>query len=128
MNEKSDVYSFGVVLLEIITGQPVLTKTRDNKYIVQWVSSMLAKGDIKKIFDSRIQGDFDANTVWKAVEIAMACVAPSSRDRPTMNRVATELKDCLTTESRNTTEKDVSEGATSREYSVEMFSSNPQAR
>ncbi|GMN28838.1 hypothetical protein TIFTF001_041230 [Ficus carica] len=78
--------------------------------------------------DPEIQGDFDANTVWKAVEIAMACVAPSSRDRPTMNRVATELKDCLTTDLRNTTGKDVSEGATSRDYSVEMLSSNPQAR
>ncbi|GMN37086.1 hypothetical protein TIFTF001_006524 [Ficus carica] len=128
LNEKSDVYSFGVVLLEIITGQPVLTKTRENKYIIQWVSSIIAKGDIRKILDPRIQGDFDVNTVWRAVEIAMACVEPSSRDRPTMSRVAMELKECLTTELSNATRKDVSKQTTSRDYSVEINSSNPLVR
>lgn len=128
MSEKSDVHSFGVVLLEIITGQPVLSKTRENKHIIQWVSSIIAKGDIRKILDPRIQGDFDVNTVWRAVEIAMACVEPSSRDRPTMSRVAMELKECLTTELSNTTRKDVSEQTTSRDYSVEINSRSPLAR
>lgn len=120
--------------MEIITGQPVLTKTHDNKHIVQWVSSMVEMGDIKQILDPRIKGDFDVNTVWKAVEISMACVAPSSRDRPTMSQVATELKDCLTTE-LSTARKDVPYVATSKDESDEiMISRNmiteltPQAR
>ncbi|PON47852.1 Serine/threonine protein kinase [Parasponia andersonii] len=132
LNEKSDVYSFGVVLLEIITGQPVLAKNRENKHIIQWVNSMLVQGDVKKILDPRIKGDFDVNTVWKTVEISMACVAPSSSARPTMSRVAIELKDCLTTEL--STRKDVSSEAESKDYSVEMISRtmitalSPQAR
>ncbi|KAJ4717972.1 protein kinase family protein [Melia azedarach] len=96
LTEKSDVYSFGVVLLELITTQPVIQKTPERTHISQLVSFMLAKGDIKNIVDPRLRGDFDINTVWRAVEIAMACVSPTSTKRPTMNQVVIELNDCLT--------------------------------
>ncbi|KAJ7951675.1 protein kinase family protein [Quillaja saponaria] len=98
LTEKSDVYSFGVLLLEIITGQPVITRTQENTHISQWVSFMLAKGDIKNIVDSRLHGDVDNNSVWKAVEIAMACVSQNSAKRPTMSVVVTELKESLASE------------------------------
>ncbi|KAL4286007.1 hypothetical protein AHAS_Ahas19G0043100 [Arachis hypogaea] len=74
LTEKSDVYSFGVVLLRIITG------------------------DITKVVDSRLQGDFDNNSAWKAVEIAMASVSSTSVKRPYMRDVVTQLKDCLAAE------------------------------
>ncbi|KAL5757670.1 hypothetical protein ACOSP7_020281 [Xanthoceras sorbifolium] len=102
LTEKSDVYSFGVVLLELITGKPIILKSLDNsnsnRHISQWVSSMLAKGDIKSTVDPRLKGGFDINSVWKAVEIAMACVSPTSNKRPTMNHVVMELNECLATE------------------------------
>ncbi|KAL5576875.1 hypothetical protein UlMin_018574 [Ulmus minor] len=95
LNEKSDVYSYGVVLLEIITGRPVILKTNDNIHIGQWVKLMLEKGEIKSIIDPRLQENFNMNSAWKALEIAMNCISPSSSERPTMNQVVEELKECL---------------------------------
>ncbi|KAH9713966.1 protein kinase domain-containing protein [Citrus sinensis] len=93
LTEKSDVYSFGVVLLEIITSKPVIERTHERTHITQWVSFMLAKGDIKNIVDRTLYGDFDINSVWKTVEIAMACVSPTSTKRPTMTQVVMELNE-----------------------------------
>ncbi|TXG46402.1 hypothetical protein EZV62_028098 [Acer yangbiense] len=100
LTEKSDVYSFGVVLLELITGKPIILKSLDNSnsHISQWVSFNLAKGDIRSTVDPRLKGDFNINSVWKAVEIAMACVSQTSSRRPTMNHVMMELNECLATE------------------------------
>lgn len=99
LTEKSDVYSYGVVLLEIITSRPAITRNdQDNTHIAQWVHLMLVGGDVKRIVDPKLQGDFDVNSVWKAAEVAVACVAGSSGRRPTMNDVVMELKDCLASE------------------------------
>jgi len=95
LREKSDVFSFGVVLLEIITGQPAITKTENKIHIVQLVSDMLLEREVKDIVDPRLQGDFDINYATKALDTAMACVAQSSINRPTMRHVVMELKQCL---------------------------------
>ncbi|KAK9281801.1 hypothetical protein L1049_004707 [Liquidambar formosana] len=94
LTEKSDVYSFGVVILELITGRPAIIKGYENTHIVEWVSPILSSGDIRSIVDPRLQGNFDTNSVWKAMETAMACVSPTSIQRPTMNHVLIELKEC----------------------------------
>uniref|UniRef100_A0A2N9G9W7 Protein kinase domain-containing protein n=1 Tax=Fagus sylvatica TaxID=28930 RepID=A0A2N9G9W7_FAGSY len=98
LNEKSDVYSFGVVLLEIITGQTAIIKNPEKVHVIQWVSPMLERGDVKNIVDPRLEGDLDINSVWKAIEVAMACVSPTSIERPTMTYVVIELKQCLAME------------------------------
>ncbi|XP_031286023.1 putative leucine-rich repeat receptor-like protein kinase At2g19210 [Pistacia vera] len=98
LTEKSDVYSFGVVLLEIITSKPVIEKSFERTHISQSVNLMLTKGDIKNIVDPRLHGDFDINSVWKAVEIAMACVSRDSTKRPTMHQVVMELNESLAIE------------------------------
>ncbi|XP_058004065.1 putative leucine-rich repeat receptor-like protein kinase At2g19210 [Hevea brasiliensis] len=96
LTEKSDVYSFGVVLLKIITGRPVIAVGAERSiHVRQWVSSLLANGDIKSVVDPSLGGDFNINSVWKAVEIAMACTTPTSTGRPTMHQVVTELNECL---------------------------------
>ncbi|MBA0864374.1 hypothetical protein Goshw_002335, partial [Gossypium schwendimanii] len=90
---------FGVVLLEIIANQPVTTKTyNQTTHISQWVSLMLTNGDMEAIADSRMQGDFEIASIKKEVEVAMACVSPTSTKRPTMNDVVTELNRCLSAE------------------------------
>ncbi|KAE7999157.1 hypothetical protein FH972_003624 [Carpinus fangiana] len=101
---KSDVYSFGVVLLEIITGRPALEGSREKTHIIQWVSFLLDKGDIKNIVDTRLSRNFNINSAWKVVEIAMACVSPTSAKRPTMSQVVVELKECLAIELARTVE------------------------
>ncbi|KAG7583387.1 Protein kinase domain [Arabidopsis suecica] len=98
LNEKSDVYSFGIVLLEIITNQPVINQSREKPHIAEWVGVMLTKGDIKSIIDPKFSGDYDAGSVWRAVELAMSCVNPSSIGRPTMSQVVIELNECLASE------------------------------
>ncbi|KAK3220080.1 hypothetical protein Dsin_014050 [Dipteronia sinensis] len=100
LTEKSDVYSFGVVLLEIITSKSPIIRTNEYEKtsLSQWVDSLLAQGDIRNIVDPRLQGDFDINSVWKAVEIAMACLSPSANKRPTMTVVVMELNESLATE------------------------------
>lgn len=99
LNEKSDVYSYGVVLLEIITGRPAISRNQDRIHVIQWVNSMLSNGDIKSIVEPKLHGNFETNSAWKAVELAMACVSQAPGRRPTMSQVVTELKDCLVAES-----------------------------
>nr|VDD61052.1 unnamed protein product [Brassica oleracea] len=53
LSEKSDIYSFGIVLLEIITNQPVIDKTRERTHINEWAVLMLTKGDIRNIIDPK---------------------------------------------------------------------------
>ncbi|KAF3526177.1 hypothetical protein F2Q69_00047403, partial [Brassica cretica] len=74
LSEKSDVYSFRVVLLEIVTNQPVIDKTRERPHINEWVGFMLTKGDIRSIVDPKLMGDYDTNGAWKIVEVALGCV------------------------------------------------------
>ncbi|KAL1210936.1 putative LRR receptor-like serine/threonine-protein kinase [Cardamine amara subsp. amara] len=98
LSEKSDVYSFGVVLLEIVTNQPVIDKTRERPHISEWVGFMLTKGDIKSIVDPKLIGDYDTNGAWKIVELALGCLNPSSNQRPTMAHVVMELNECVALE------------------------------
>ncbi|KAL5575533.1 hypothetical protein UlMin_017232 [Ulmus minor] len=100
LNEKSDVYSFGVVLLQLITSRPAIIRNNENEWshISQWVSVQLGNGDINSIVDPRIRGDFDTNSMSKAVEIAMTCLSQSAAGRPNMSIVVTELKECLAAE------------------------------
>ena len=98
LTEKSDVYSFGVVLLEIITSQRMIERSCENTHISQWVRIMFDKGDIQNIVDPRLQGNFNDNSAWKVIEVAMACVFSTSIERSPMSEVVIKLKECLTFE------------------------------
>ncbi|KAG7538579.1 Protein kinase domain [Arabidopsis suecica] len=98
LGEKSDVYSFGIVLLEMITNQPVIDRNRRKSHITQWVGSELNGGDITKIMDPKLNGDYDSRSAWRALELAMSCADPTSARRPTMSHVVIELKECLVSE------------------------------
>ncbi|KAL0875655.1 hypothetical protein Bca101_025360 [Brassica carinata] len=98
LGEKSDVYSFGIVLLEMLTNQPVIDRNRRNSHITQWVGSELNGGDIAKIMDPNLRGDYDSRSAWRALELAMSCADPTSAKRPTMSHVVIELKECLVSE------------------------------
>ncbi|KAG2256770.1 hypothetical protein Bca52824_076064 [Brassica carinata] len=98
LTEKSDVYSFGIVLLEIITNRPVMDQSREKPHIAEWVGLMLTEGDITSIMDPSLNGLYDSGSVWKALELAMSCVNPSSTRRPTMSQVIIGLNECLANE------------------------------
>jgi serine/threonine protein kinase len=100
LTEKSDVYSFGVILLEIVTGEPPILNTTENIHIVRLVKENLDKGNIEDVIDSRLKGEYDMNSVWKVVELAMMCTREKSTQRPTMADVVIHLKDCVQMEER----------------------------
>ncbi|TQD71578.1 hypothetical protein C1H46_042891 [Malus baccata] len=129
LNEKSDVYSFGVVLLEIITGRPAISRTQEKVHVSQWVRSMLAMGDIKTILDPRLRGDYEINSAWKAVELAMNCVSDTSNKRANMSEVVRGLKDCLEAELARTNVNRVTESTDSVIYSMNVTTElSPLAR
>jgi len=116
LTEKSDVYSFGIVLLEIITNRLVIDQSHEKPHIAEWVGVMLTKGDINSIMDPNLNEDYDSGSVWKAVELAMSCLNPSSKRRPTMSQLVIELNECMASE--------ISRGGASRDMdsmsSIEM--------
>ncbi|KAH7865083.1 hypothetical protein Vadar_002003 [Vaccinium darrowii] len=76
-------------------GKPPVLRTHEKIHIVKWVMPMVERAEIKEIVDSRLNGDFDTNSAWKVVEIAMACVEHSSIRRPAMRQVVAELRECV---------------------------------
>ncbi|CAK7356801.1 unnamed protein product [Dovyalis caffra] len=98
LKERSDVYSFGIVLLAIITSRPVTVSNQESAHIIEWASSLLGRGDIKGIVDSRLQGDYLIDSVWKAAELAMACESRTSVKRPVVTQIVMELNQCLAME------------------------------
>ncbi|GKD08054.1 hypothetical protein Tco_1187739, partial [Tanacetum coccineum] len=56
------------------------------------------EGHVEHIIDPKLQGNFNRDTAWKVVELAIACVSYSSIKRPAMNDVVMELKNCLQAE------------------------------
>ncbi|XP_013716682.2 probable LRR receptor-like serine/threonine-protein kinase PAM74 [Brassica napus] len=127
LGEKSDVYSFGIVLLEMITNQPVIDQSRQRSHIAQWVGFELNRGDITSIIDPNLHRDYESRSVWRALELAMSCVNPSSLNRPNMSQVANELKECLASENsrRNMNMDSQSSPEVSISFDTGMF---PRAR
>ncbi|CAN8253316.1 unnamed protein product [Cochlearia groenlandica] len=129
LGEKSDVYSFGIVLLEMITNQPVIDVNRKKSHIAQWVGFELNGGDIKKIMDPNLNGDYDSPSVWRALELAMSCANPSSANRPTMSQVVIELKECLVSENSRKNMSRGMDSSSSLDVSMVFDSGmNPRAR
>ncbi|KAF3778330.1 putative LRR receptor-like serine/threonine-protein kinase [Nymphaea thermarum] len=86
LTKKSDVYSFGVVLVELMCGR----SPEQHFHVVQWATSKIVRGEIESIIDLRIKGQHKMNSMWKIAEIALACTASKSTERPNMYNI---LKD-----------------------------------
>lgn len=115
--------------MELITGRSAIIKNHDqNIHIVYWVSPFLAQGDIRNVVDPRLQGNFDTNSVWKFMEIAMSCVPSISIQRPTMSHIVIELKECLEAEIVREQTRDSLEGQNRRSSnSLEMITVDLEA-
>ncbi|KAL8141384.1 hypothetical protein V2J09_007405 [Rumex salicifolius] len=93
LTDKSDVYSFGVVLLEMLTGQRVLSFDRpeQDRTLVKYFRSSVNEGLLVKILDKRIVNEENVEEMRVVAKIAGKCVSVKSDERPTMKEVAMEL-------------------------------------
>ncbi|XLS70160.1 hypothetical protein HN51_027025 [Arachis hypogaea] len=101
LNKKSDIYSTGIILLELISGRPAISREAKGEaiHILEWVRPIFESGDdddIQNIVDSRLlQGEFNVDSARKVVQIAVSCASPTAAERPDINQVLVELKECL---------------------------------
>ncbi|KAJ3678548.1 hypothetical protein LUZ60_002351 [Juncus effusus] len=100
LSERSDVYSFGVVLMEIITGEPPIMPGRENVNLIKHVKQSISTGSIDEIMDSRLPSSYTEKILWKVIDLAIRCTEETSEGRPIMAELVTELRDCLSEESR----------------------------
>lgn len=74
------------------------TEDGDKMNVVHFVEPFLETGDIDGVVDPRLHGEFSSNSAWKFVEVAMSCVRDRGTNRPTMNQIVSDLKQCLAAE------------------------------
>ncbi|KAG4914070.1 hypothetical protein JHK82_054652 [Glycine max] len=112
----SDVYSFGIVALQILSGQKVIELDLDarDQLTRKARDVSMGKRPLSDFEDPRLNGKVDKADFEAILQIAVLCVAKSSKGRPTIELVFEELdKVCGDTETRMKQKKDESSSTTS---------------
>ncbi|KAE9614644.1 hypothetical protein Lal_00036210 [Lupinus albus] len=92
---KSDVYGFGVVLVEMLTAQRALDPKRPSAQLnlTDWVKPYLHdRRKLKSIMDSRLEGKYPSKAAFRIAQLALKCLAPEHKQRPSMNEVLESLE------------------------------------
>ncbi|KAJ8767597.1 hypothetical protein K2173_018155 [Erythroxylum novogranatense] len=82
--EKSDVFAFGVIILQILTGQQMLSN-----------SMRLAAASCKyeDFMDIHLKGNFSEPEAVKLANIAVSCTQECPEERPTMDVIIQDLRE-----------------------------------
>ncbi|GKU98393.1 hypothetical protein SLEP1_g11404 [Rubroshorea leprosula] len=94
LTDKSDVYSFGVVLLELLTGEKVLSfdRTEEERNLSMYFLSAMKDNCLGKIIDGCIVNEANIEQLNEVANLARRCLSVKGEERPTMKEVAMELE------------------------------------
>jgi hypothetical protein len=56
------------------------------------VRGHLASGDLESVVDKGLKDTYNTHSMWIVAELAMGCVEPRARHRPTISEVVVELE------------------------------------
>lgn len=88
---EDNVYSFGLVLLETMTGR--FPCSMDYSFLKEWTSDyLLGRMSIRDMIDPTLT-HYDAHQLERIFEVIRCCLRPDPRYRPTMQDVATRLRE-----------------------------------
>nr|KYP36960.1 Lectin-domain containing receptor kinase A4.3 [Cajanus cajan] len=92
--KESDIYSFGVVLLEVASGRKAIDlNAKDGQVtIVEWVWEMYELGELRKVADPKLCGEFHEEQMERLVATGLWCAHPNYRFRPSVMQVIQMLK------------------------------------
>lgn len=112
------------MLLEVITGKPAIVKIQEPTHIIECVQAGIEQGDLNMIVDPKFEEAYDANSVWKAIKIALSCTSNRSLHRITMTQVVTLLKECLDLETDIDDDINLESRTTTTSYATSTGDSN----
>jgi len=94
LTEKSDVYSFGVVLVELLTGEDVLSfnRSENERSLAMYFLSSLKDNRLFEVLENCIVEGGNEEQINEVVELAKMCLRVKGDERPTMKEVAMELE------------------------------------
>nr|CAD40795.3 OSJNBb0076A22.6 [Oryza sativa Japonica Group] len=90
LTDKSDVYSFGVVLLELLTRRTPLSKQKVS--LASVFQEAMKEGLFLELIDTEILHEDNMGLIGDLARLACQCLAMTSESRPTMCRIAEELR------------------------------------
>ncbi|KAG1341799.1 Serine/threonine receptor-like kinase NFP [Cocos nucifera] len=94
----SDVFAFGVVLLELISGKRAMGTREGAEIGMLWKEIRMVLGDankreerMRKWIDPNLEGFYPMDDAISLAEVARACTAENSSERPTMAEIVFSL-------------------------------------
>ncbi|CAL5417190.1 unnamed protein product [Camellia sinensis] len=105
LTAKSDVYSFGVVMLELLSGYNAIHRNENGvpRNVVDFMVPYIVQDEIHRVLDPNVPPPtpYEIEAVAHVGYLAVDCVKPQARYRPTMsyvvNRLEAALAACLAT-------------------------------
>ncbi|XP_059308167.1 putative serine/threonine-protein kinase [Lycium ferocissimum] len=93
----SDVYSFGIVALQVLSGQKVIELDLDarDQLTRKAKDVSMHKRPLKDFEDPRLKDEINSEDFESILQIAVLCVAKSSKGRPTIDVVFEEMDKVL---------------------------------
>ncbi|XP_022747887.1 serine/threonine-protein kinase PBL27-like [Durio zibethinus] len=125
LTSASDIYSFGIVALQLLSGQKVIELDLDaSEQLIRKAKDVsMGKRPLTDFEDPRLHGNLNRTDFEAILQIAVLCVAKSSRGRPPIDVVFDELEKAW----KNTVvdmkmRKEIGPSATPQSRSMEVIS------